>query len=117
MAAYARSVVFAQAGPARFSGVRMLGVACVLGRPRWPFRGLPTQVAEAWGAHLAMLLLRERPDGDKRVRISGLTWLWSDTVRLKAGCAGLARKRSWSQSWPGWPQVAGASRGRRSVDA
>ena len=30
-----------------------------------------SQVAEAWGVHLAMLLLMERPNDDKRVRICG----------------------------------------------
>ena len=35
-----------------------------------------SQVAEAWGARLATLLLRERPDGERRVRISGDNPQW-----------------------------------------
>ena len=46
-----------------------------------------SQVAEAWGAHLAALLLRERPDGERRVRISG------DNLAVVRHCASQGRLR------------------------
>ena len=44
-----------------------------------------SQVAEAWGAHLAALMLRERPDGERRVRISG------DNLLVVRRCAAQGR--------------------------
>ena len=44
-----------------------------------------SQVAEAWGVHLVALLLRERPDGERRVRISG------DNLAIVRHCAAQGR--------------------------
>ena len=47
-----------------------------------------SQVAEAWGAHLVVLLLHERPDGERRVRISG------DNLAVVRHCAAQGRLHS-----------------------
>ena len=44
-----------------------------------------SQVAEAWGAHVAVMLLRERPDAVRRVRISG------DNLAVVRHCAAQGR--------------------------
>ena len=50
-----------------------------------------SQVAEAWGEHLAMLLLMERSDGDRRIRICGdslaVVWHCAAQGRLHRPCA------------------------------
>ena len=94
------------------AGPALCFVAWALGPPV-----TDAQVAEAWGVHLAMLLLlRERPDGDKRVRISrdnlAMARHCAAQGRLRKPCTQAALEPVMSRLATG---VVGVSRGRRSV--
>ena len=64
-------------------GLRVRVASATMALPR----ATDSQVAEAWAAHLAMLLLRARPEGERRARISG------DNLTVARHCAAQGRLR------------------------
>ena len=68
-----------------------------------------SQVAEAWGAHLVALMLRECPDGGRRVRISG------DNLAVVRHCAAQGRLRRPCAQAILEPVLAGLATGGWSV--